>query len=200
MPEQADTIGFINAALHFPVLTHDHHGRHIADRLRLQYRWFGLPEPVVCKMLSDVAGSFVSMFAKIPYRIGCTKVGFLESKGLFLHKKTKLMWPPLLKTNPRPKVNPFTFMRLILIHKMKIILPLLPTQQKIVSILEKAEKAKEMRKEADELTNEFLKSVFMEMFWDKKWKGIEKTKVPIKVVSDILAALITDRDGQRLLC
>ena len=37
-------------------------------------------------------------------------------------------------------------------------------------------------------------------FWDKKWKGIEKTKVPIKVVSDILAALITDRDGQRLLC
>ena len=27
--------------------------------------------------------------AKIPYRIGCTKVGFLESKGFFLHKKTK---------------------------------------------------------------------------------------------------------------
>ena len=27
--------------------------------------------------------------AKIPYRVGCTKVGFLESRGLFLHKKTK---------------------------------------------------------------------------------------------------------------
>lgn len=27
--------------------------------------------------------------AKIPYRVGCTKVGFLEGRGLFLHKKTK---------------------------------------------------------------------------------------------------------------
>ena len=26
--------------------------------------------------------------AKIPFRIGCTKVGFLESRGLFLHRKT----------------------------------------------------------------------------------------------------------------
>lgn len=37
-------------------------------------------------------------------------------------------------------------------------------------------------------------------FWDKRWKGIEKTKVPINIVSDILAALITDKEGQRLLC
>jgi len=50
------------------------------------------------------------------------------------------------------------------LNKMKIILPLLPTQQKIVSILEKAEKAKEWRKEADELTKDLLKAVFIEMF------------------------------------
>lgn len=48
------------------------------------------------------------------------------------------------------------------------------TQQKIVSILEKAEQAKELRKEADELTYTFLKSIFYEMFGDpvknsKKW-------------------------------
>jgi len=48
-------------------------------------------------------------------------------------------------------------------------------QEKIVSILEKAEKLKEMRKEADELTDDFLKSVFLEMFGDPtanpcKWK------------------------------
>ena len=42
--------------------------------------------------------------------------------------------------------------------------PDLETQQKIVSILEKAEKAKEWRKKADELTNELLKAVFFEMF------------------------------------
>jgi len=48
------------------------------------------------------------------------------------------------------------------------------TQQKIVSVLEKAEQAKDMRKTADELTKDFLKAVFMEMFGNlnkntKKW-------------------------------
>ncbi len=32
--------------------------------------------------------------SKIPFRIGCTKVGFLEGKGFFLHRKTK----PTFKT------------------------------------------------------------------------------------------------------
>ena len=50
--------------------------------------------------------------------------------------------------------------------KIKIPLPTLPTQQKIVSTLEKAEKAKEWRKEANELTNNYLKGVFLEMFGD----------------------------------
>lgn len=36
-----------------------------------------------------ISVSTMLLKAKIPYRIGCTKVGFLESKGLFLHKKTK---------------------------------------------------------------------------------------------------------------
>ncbi len=60
------------------------------------------------------------------------------------------------------------------VKNFTFLLPPLPTQQKIISILEKAEKAKEWRKEADELTKEFLKSVFVEMFGDplkntKKW-------------------------------
>src|SRR3989344_5426939 len=50
------------------------------------------------------------------------------------------------------------------LRKFRIVLPPLGTQKQIVSILEKAEKAKEWRKEADKLTNDFLKSVFMEMF------------------------------------
>lgn len=51
---------------------------------------------------------------------------------------------------------------------LKIPLPPLPTQKKIVSILEMVEQAKEIRKEADELTKDFLKAVFMEMFGDRK--------------------------------
>ena len=52
------------------------------------------------------------------------------------------------------------------VRSLKIILPPLPTQKKIVSILENLEKVKEWRKEADELTKDFLKSVFLEMFGD----------------------------------
>ena len=39
-------------------------------------------------------------------------------------------------------------------------------QKAIVSLLEKAEKAKEWRKKADDLTNGFLNSIFIEMFGD----------------------------------
>jgi len=53
------------------------------------------------------------------------------------------------------------------LNKMKMVLPPILIQQKIVSILEKAEQAKEMRKEADVLTKDFLKAVFMEMFGEK---------------------------------
>ena len=51
------------------------------------------------------------------------------------------------------------------LQMLKIVYPEnIKTQQKIVSILEKAEKAKELRKEADGLAGEFLKAVFVEMF------------------------------------
>jgi len=63
-------------------------------------------------------------------------------------------------------------------------IPLFPleTQKAIVSILEKAEKAKEWRKEADELTKDFLKSVFLEMFGNP---GINPANWPIKLVEEI---------------
>ncbi|RJQ16854.1 hypothetical protein C4573_02200 [Candidatus Woesearchaeota archaeon] len=69
------------------------------------------------------------------------------------------------------------------IKRIKIVFPeKKETQQKIVSILEKAEKAKEMRKEADELTKYFLKSIFMEMFGDTENNA---KKIEIKKIADI---------------
>ncbi len=61
------------------------------------------------------------------------------------------------------------------IKNFRILLPPLPTQKKIAAVLEKAQKLREWRKEADELTDRFLKSTFLEMFGDpiknpKKWK------------------------------
>ena len=52
-------------------------------------------------------------------------------------------------------------------------------QRKIASILEKAESAREKRKEANRLINEFLKSAFLEMFGDpvRNLKKFEKLKL-----------------------
>ena len=73
------------------------------------------------------------------------------------------------------------------IHELEIPLPPLQTQKKIVAILEKAERLKEWRKEADELTDEFLKSTFLEMFGDpiknhKHWEIITLDKFASEIV------------------
>ena len=61
-------------------------------------------------------------------------------------------------------------------------LPSLPTQRKIVAILEQAEATKRLRAESDELTQRFLQSVFMEMFGDpvkneKGWDVVDIEKI-----------------------
>ena len=66
------------------------------------------------------------------------------------------------------------------LRKFIIIVPPLVLQNKIVSILGKAEKAKEWRKEADKLAPDFLKSVFLEMFGDKK--KFEKVKIEETII------------------
>lgn len=60
----------------------------------------------------------------------------------------------------QPNISPTQIMSL------KIPLPPLPIQKQIAEILEKADKAKQKRKEANKLTDEFLQSVFIEMFGD----------------------------------
>lgn len=57
-------------------------------------------------------------------------------------------------------------LRLPEIESAKIPLPPLPTQRRIVSILEKAEETKKLRAQADELSDRLLQSLFLEMFGD----------------------------------
>ncbi|MBU4221694.1 MAG: restriction endonuclease subunit S, partial [Euryarchaeota archaeon] len=64
--------------------------------------------------------------------------------------------------------------------------PPLPTQKKIAAVLEKAEKLREWRKEADGLTDEFLKSTFLDLFGDpatnpKGWKVKKINDVVIEI-------------------
>jgi type I restriction enzyme S subunit len=61
-------------------------------------------------------------------------------------------------------------------------LPPLPIQKQIAEILEKADKAKHKRQEANKLTEQFLQSAFIEMFGDpinnqKGWKKYSLQKV-----------------------
>ena len=82
-----------------------------------------------------------------------------------------------VKTSNLSKNSSYPSIRMSDIQKFKLIWPPREIRQKIVSILEKAEAAKEMRKEADDLTKEFLKAVFIEMFGNvvtnnKKWSSL----------------------------
>jgi len=67
------------------------------------------------------------------------------------------------------KINSETHKRYYLskYSKLKIFLPPLPVQKKIVSTLEKIEVIKGWRKESDKLTKDYLKSVFAKMFLKK---------------------------------
>ncbi|VVB97269.1 Type-1 restriction enzyme MjaXIP specificity protein [uncultured archaeon] len=68
---------------------------------------------------------------------------------------------------------------LTILRNHEIPLPPLPTQKKIAAVLEKAETLREWRKEADGLTDRFLKSTFLEIFGDpvENPKGWEYKKL-----------------------
>lgn len=78
-------------------------------------------------------------------------------------------------------------------NRIVVPVPPLETQQKIVSVLEKAEETKKLRAQADELTQKLLQSVFLEMFGDpitnlKNWKEIK-----LKDVSEIVSGATKGR-------
>lgn len=67
-------------------------------------------------------------------------------------------------------------------NDIDILFPPYQTQRKIASILEKAESAREKRREANRLTDEFLKSAFLEMFGDP---ALNTKKIPLVKCGDI---------------
>ena len=70
--------------------------------------------------------------------------------------------------------------------KINIPLPPLPVQKKIADILDQAAQLREWRREADKLTDEYLKSVFLDMFGDpvvnnKEWKQYSLKDISNKI-------------------
>src|SRR3989344_1756466 len=72
-------------------------------------------------------------------------------------------------------------------QKIKIKLPPLQVQKRIVSILEKAEELKRKREKADKLTREYLRSIFYEMFL--------KNNFEMKKISDICLKVTDGKHG-----
>jgi type I restriction enzyme S subunit len=93
---------------------------------------------------------------------------FTNYFGLYLRTKSKY-----LRDNSTGATIPH--INKSVLESLKIPLPPLPIQKQIAEILEQADKAKQKRKEANKLTDEFLQSVFIEMFGDpiKNPKGWE---------------------------
>ncbi len=54
------------------------------------------------------------------------------------------------------------------LQKLKVPLPSISTQEKIVSMLDNVEQLRERRKQADKLTEEYLQNVFIKMFGEPK--------------------------------
>ncbi|GEM_PF-7134138 len=73
-----------------------------------------------------------------------------------------------------------------LIKKFSVPIPPREQQQKIALILEKAEQAKELRKKADELTNELLKAAFSEIISSSNKSTRQSKNAKLGDVADIL--------------
>ena len=72
------------------------------------------------------------------------------------------------------------FVSLQVLRTLLILLPPLPEQRRIATILEKADVVRRKRREAIQLTEEFLRSAFLEMFGDpvtnpKRWEMASET-------------------------
>jgi type I restriction enzyme, S subunit len=123
-----------------------------------------------------------SQFVTFPFKVKSSAMKLLTPKNKEVDLKY-IFW--LMQTI---KVDATTHKRYYLskYQHIMIALPPLPTQQKIVSILEKAEQLKQLRKEADELTNQLLQSIFLEMFGDPRnnFKNWEYKTLPELVTKD----------------
>jgi type I restriction enzyme, S subunit len=87
--------------------------------------------------------------------------------NFLIYQLNLIDFTPYVTGSAQPKLNQKR------LAKVELIVPPLKTQKKIVEILKKVEKLKEWRAEADELADDYLKSVFLEMFGEpvKNGKG-----------------------------
>jgi type I restriction enzyme S subunit len=120
-------------------------------------------------------------FIDFPFALGADGTRILVPKNDILNPKYFYFFLRGLRLENHGYSRHYKFLK-----ENQIIVPPLTTQKKITIILEKAERLKEWRKEAGRLTDEFLKSTFLEMFGDpvknpKRWE--------IKRIQDVILSI-----------
>lgn len=117
----------------------------------------------------------------------------IDSKYIFYFlKKLKIL--NLVQNSSYPSI------RISDIKNLKILWPQKEIRGEIVSILEKAQKLKELRDKADNLTKDFLSAVFVEMFGDpiknpRKWS----IACPEDIAADVKNAITIGPFGSDLM-
>lgn len=107
-------------------------------------------------------------FVNFPFKVKSSAMKFLRPKNEDINLRYVFLAMQRIKIRSRMHKRYY----LSAYSKLKIPLPFkdgkpdLETQKKIVSILEKAEELKQKREQSNKLANEYLKSVFYEMFGD----------------------------------
>lgn len=128
-------------------------------------------------------------FVDFPFALGADGTKILVPKKL-LHPKYFYFFLNRLIIENHGYSRHYKFLK-----DKQIVIPPLPTQKKISAVLEKAEKLREWRKEADGLTDKFLKSTFLEMFGDPVNNPMEWEMRKIGELGEVSSGLTLN--GQR---
>ncbi|MEG9499160.1 restriction endonuclease subunit S [Mannheimia indoligenes] len=122
---------------------------------------------------TDWKGSFGAFCTGIRPKIGKCNASFLFH---FLQSPTFRNWTQLSSGANIKNI------RVSELGDFKVQFPDLPTQTKIAQILDKADQIRQKRKKAIELVDEFLKSLFLEMFGDPV---VNSKQLPLVKLSNI---------------
>ena len=104
---------------------------------------------------------------------------------LFFYTKTPQYWG-WIKSRAESKKVTMSNINAKDYSSLNVLLPPLETQKQIVAILERAERLREKRKRANDLSAQYLKSVFYEMFGNLHKNSKKFSMVKLKEIADIV--------------
>ena len=135
---------------------------------------------------SGAYAGYVNYFKTPIFASDCStiqsKSALISTQYVYLFLKSRQMeLYQLQKGIAQPHVYPKDLVNLKIPVPIKDTKPDIQKQKRIVSILESASDLLEARKKSDELTNNYLKAVFYDMFFNKNYESKSLKEISIKI-------------------